>query len=48
VPVFLTPISELQPLEILPKPIEIHLPDSKLEPLEAPATKERAALKLPI
>ena len=35
VPVFLTSLSDLQPLEILPKPIAIRLPESRLEPVES-------------
>lgn len=48
VPVFLTPIAELQAIEILPRPIEIHLPDSRLEPVEAPFVEEKAALQMPL
>lgn len=46
-PVFLTPLSELQPLEILPKPLEIHLPEARLEPAETPVL-EKTALRIPL
>lgn len=48
VPIFLTPLSELQPLEILPRPLAIHLPETELEPAEMTFRKEKTALRLPI
>jgi hypothetical protein len=46
VPVFLTPLSQLQPLEILPKPLDIYLPESRFEPIEPPLVEEKAALQI--
>jgi hypothetical protein len=46
VPVFLTPLEELQPLEILPKPIEIRLPDTQLESVKRAALDDPSPLHL--
>ena len=48
VPVFLTPLSDLQPLALMPKPLEIRLPDPQLEPLEVSETKASSAMKIPL
>lgn len=46
VPVFLTPLPELKTLDLLPTPIEIHLPESRLESVETPFVHEKTALKV--
>jgi len=46
VPVFLTKLEDLQPLEILPKPIEIRLPDPRLEPMEMAERGEPSKLHM--
>ncbi len=48
VPVFLTSLSELQPLELLPRPLEIHLPESRLDRVEVGLPDGPSALKLPM